>query len=125
MFGIIPFRFRFRGRIRRLFEIYLCFVDQAGKALHPAQVAKLTGISFIDVAGHLDSMPELFVRLPKRPDGLTRYRLTTAASAQSPEEIEKMLRSGARRESWLLWTFGFMILCLFVIVFVIISPVFQ
>ncbi len=125
MFGIIPFRFRFRGRIRRLFEIYLCFLDQAPAALHPAQIAKLTGIPFITVNTHLESLPELFVKLPRRSDGLTRYRLTSAATAQSPEEVEKMLVSGARRESLLLWTFGLMILCLFVIVFVIVSPIFQ
>ena len=125
MFGIIPFRFRFRGRVRRLFEMYLCFLDNAPSALHPAQVAKLTGISFVDVAALLDAVPELFVKLPKRPDGLTRYRLTSAVTAKSPEEVEKLLQRGARRESLLLWTFGFMILCLFVIVFVLVSPVFQ
>ena len=90
MFGIIPFRFRFRGRVRRLFEMYLCFVDQSGQAFHPAQVAKLTGIAFVDVAEHLANMPELFVKLPRRKDGLTRYRLTTSASAQTPEQVEAM-----------------------------------
>ena len=125
MFGIIPFNFRFRGRIRRLFEMYLCFLDEKDRALHPAQVAKLTGITFADVAALLADTPELFVRLPKRPDGLTRYRLTSACSARSPEEVEALLKQGARRESLLLYTFGFMVLCLFLIVFILVSPVFQ
>lgn len=125
MFGIIPFRFRFRGRVRRLFEMYLCLLDKAPEALHPAQIGKLTGMPFVDVAALLEGMPELFVKLPRRPDGLTRYRLTSAASAMRPEDVEKMLLRGARRESLLLWSFGLMILCLFVIVFVIISPIFQ
>ena len=28
MFGIIPFNFRFRGKVRRILDIYYCFIEQ-------------------------------------------------------------------------------------------------
>jgi hypothetical protein len=93
------FRFRFRGVTNRLLNIYACFEEHPDEALHPAQIARETGLSIQEVTRRLDTTPELFVRLPKRPDGLTRYRLTTAARAKSPEEVRAMLAAGARTES--------------------------
>ena len=115
MFGIIPFNFRFRGKVRRILDIYFCFLEEDGKALHPTQIARRTGISFAEVARRLDATPELFVRLPKR-DGITRYRITTTASTRTPEETEALLIKYANRESYLLYAFGFMVLIMLVIV---------
>ena len=121
MFGIIPFNFRFRGKVRRILDIYFCFLEEDGKALHPTQIARRTGISFAEVARRLDATPELFVRLPKR-DGITRYRITTSASTRTPEETEALLVKYANRESYLLYAFGFMVLIMLVIVVLTIAP---
>ena len=121
MFGIIPFNFRFRGKVRRILDIYFCFLDAGNTALHPTQIAKRTGISFAEVARRLDSTPELFVKLPKR-DGITRYRITTSASTRTPEETEALLMKYARRESYLLYAFGVMVLAMLVIVVLTIAP---
>lgn len=121
MFGIIPFSFRFRGKVRRILDIYFCFIDEGNVALHPTQIARNTGISFAEVARRLDATPELFVKLPKR-DGITRYRITTSASTRTPEETETLLHKYAQRESWLLYAFGTMVFAMLAIVVLTIAP---
>lgn len=126
MFGILPFQFRFRGKVRLLLDIYYCFVDAApdqtgGAALHPTQIARITAISFTEVAKRLDATPELFVRLPKR-DGLTRYRITSSATARSHEEVETLLRNAERNESLLFYAIAFMVLAMLAIVVLTIAP---
>ena len=121
MFGIIPFRFRFRGKVRRILDIYYCFIDEGNVALHPTQIARKTGISFAEVARRLDATPELFVKLPRR-DGITRYRITTSASTRTPEETEALLSKYAKRESLLLYAFGTMVLAMLLIVVLTIAP---
>ena len=121
MFGIIPFNFRFRGKVGRLLDIYYCFIDAGNVVLHPTQIARQTGIGFAEVARRLDATPELFVKLPRR-DGITRYRITTSASARSPEEVEALLKKYAKRESLLLYAFGAMVFAMLVIVVLTIAP---
>ncbi len=125
MFGWFFFKFRFRGKVNRLLELYDCFRANDHKALHPTQLARLTGQSFAEVNARLQATPELFVKLPRRPDGITRYRMTSAMSAQSEEEVEAFVRRAARRESWLLYIGGFMLLCVFIIVFSLSIPAMQ
>lgn len=122
MFGIVPISFRFRGRLTRLARIYQCFVDHPGTALHPTQIARHTGIGFQEVNARLESTPELFVKLPRRPDGITRYRLTSATAARSREEVERFLIGAARRESLVLYAFTAMILCILLIVVILVAP---
>lgn len=124
MLGIIPISFRFRGKLRRLAQIYQCFVDHPGKAMHPVEISRHTGIGFAEVSARLDATPELFVKLPRRPDGITRYRLTSSTTARSAEEVEKFLIGAARRESLVLYAFGTMIICLLLIVLAIVAPIF-
>ncbi len=121
MFGIIPFNFRFRGKVGRLLDIYYCFIDAGNAALHPTQIARQTGIGFAEVARRLNATPELFVKLPRR-DGITRYRITTSASARSTEEVEALLKKYAQRESLLLYAFGAMVFAMLVIVVLTIAP---
>ena len=121
MFGIIPFNFRFRGKVRRILDIYFCFLEEGNVALHPTQIARRTGIGFAEVARRLDNTPELFVKLPKR-DGVTRYRITTTASTRTPEETAALLNKYARRESLLLYAFGSMVLIMLLIIVVTIAP---
>jgi len=85
------------------------------------QIARHTGIGFNEVARRLDATPELFVKLPKR-DGVTRYRITTTASTRTPEETVELLNKYARRESWLLYAFGTMVLAMLLIVVLTIAP---
>lgn len=122
MFGIVPISFRFRGKLRRLEDIYYCFLDNPGKALHPTQIARQTGLGFSEVNARLEATPELFVRLPKRPDGLTRYRLTSATTARQPEEIERFLSRSARKEGLLLYATGTMVLLILLIVVILVGP---
>ncbi|MDA1074039.1 MAG: hypothetical protein O3A63_04655 [Proteobacteria bacterium] len=123
MFGFFPLQFRFRNKLNRLRDMVQCFRQNPGIGLHPTQIARLTGISFAEVVRRLDATPELFVKLPRRPDGITRYRLTSTTAARSDEDIEKFLVNSARRESFLLYALGIMLLCAFVIVITIVGPV--
>jgi len=122
MLGLIPITFRFRGKLKRLHDIYQCFRDHPDKGLHPTQIARHTGVSFAEVDARLRATPELFVKLPGRGDGITRYRLTSATAARSPEEIEKFLNHQARKEGLVLYAFGAMLLCLALIIVVLIGP---
>lgn len=122
MFGIIPIQFRFRGKLRRLARIYQCFLDHPSVGLHPTQIARHTGIGFQEVSARLDATPELFVKLPRRPDGITRYRLTSATAARSREEVEKLLIGSARKESLILYAFGAMIVTILLIVVILMAP---
>ena len=121
MFSLLPFSFRFRGKVRRLFELYRCFLAHPGKGLHPAQIARQTGIGLAVVMRLLDATPELFVRLPKR-DGLTRYRLTAATTARQPGQVQQFLADQARRESLIFYAFGVMVLCALLIVVILVGP---
>ena len=121
MFGLFPFTFRFRGKVRRLFEIYRCFLANPGQGLHPTRISRQTGIGFMLVIRLLDRTPELFVRLPKR-DGLTRYRLTSAMAARQPEQVERFLVAEARRETLILYAVGIMVLCALLIIVIMIGP---
>lgn len=122
MLGFIPITFRFRGKLRRIRDIHQCFLDHPDKALHPTQIARYTGLSFAEVNTRLQATPELFVKLPGRQDGITRYRLTTSSAARSPEDIEKFLQGQARKETLLLYAVGTMVLGLALIVIILIGP---
>ncbi len=122
MLGLIPISFRFRGKLKRLTDIYQCFRDHPDKGLHPTQIARFTGLSFAEVDARLRATPELFVKLPGRGDGITRYRLTSSTAARSPDEVERFLNTQARKETLVLYAFGTMVLCLALIVLVLIGP---
>jgi hypothetical protein len=92
--------------------------------LHPTQIARHTGIGFQEVSARLEATPELFVKLPRRPDGITRYRLTSTTAARSREEVEKFLISAARKESLILYAFGAMVMTILVIVVILVAPSF-
>lgn len=122
MLGLLPISFRFRGKQRRLLDIYYCFVDEPGKGLHPTQISRRTGQGIAEVQARLQATPELFVKLPRRPDGITRYRLTSAMTARTDEEVEMYLMRAARKETIVLYSVGAMVLCLLLIVAILIGP---
>ena len=82
----------------------------------------MTGIPMLDVVARMDKIPELFVKLPGRRDGLTRYRLTTTAAARTVIEIEHLVEQQVRRESWLYYAFIAMILLVFLIAVMATAP---
>ena len=112
---------RFRGKTQRMLAVYHAFLEEPHKGLHPQQVARLTGMSMLDVVACLDATPELFIKLPKR-DGLTRYRLTATTAARTPEQIEAFVGRAARWETWLLYATGLMVLFAFLIIVMLMRP---
>lgn len=122
MLGLSPLEFRFRGKSRLLLDIYYCFIEQGGPALHPTQIAKHTGISFAEVARRLDATPELFVRLPSRAGDVTRYRINTSTAARSAEEVEALIQQNVQRESMLFYSLVSMVFLTLVIVVLTIAP---
>ncbi|MBV1904457.1 MAG: hypothetical protein KUG75_00155 [Pseudomonadales bacterium] len=119
---MLGFSFRFRGKTKRLLALYHCFLEHPGVGLHPIQLAKYTGLSFAEVASRLNTTQELFVRLPKRKDGITRYRLTSSISAQSSETVEKLIHVAAKKETTTLYTLSLMIFCVFVMGIIMVFP---
>ncbi len=117
--GFVPISFRFRGKLRRIADIYHCFLEHPGVGLHPSQISRYTGMGFAEVNSRLNATPELFIKLPRRPDGITRYRLTTTMTVKSPEEVERFLAIAARRESYILYAMWVMLLCIMLIVVVL------
>ena len=116
------FSFRFRGKNQQILALYRSFLDHPNQGLHPKELSRMTGIPMLDVVARMDKIPELFVKLPGRRDGLTRYRLTTTAAARTVIEIEHLVEQQVRRESWLYYAFIAMILLVFLIAVMAIAP---
>lgn len=116
------FSFRIRGRITRLMSLYRLFADTPSTGLHPAQIARAARMSILDVDERLRRTPELFVKIPKRKDGITRYRLTSAVAGLSEEEVKALLTRLARRETIVLYTATTALLLLFAIMLILIGP---
>ena len=53
----------------------------------------------------LDNTPELFVRLPRGPDRITRYALTPSFSSLTSEKGSAYIAQQARKESLVFWSF--------------------
>lgn len=122
MLGFIPITFRFRGKQRKLEDIYRCFRENPDTGLHPTQISRQTGLGFAEVNTRLEATPELFVKLPKRPDGITRYRLTSTTTVKSDEEVLEFLAAAARKESLLVYAMGAMVMCILLIVVILVGP---
>ena len=97
----VSWTFRFRGKSGRLLRLVECFLEEPGKGLSPAHLGREAGVPLYDAARMLDQTPELFVKLPGRGDGITRYRLASSVAARGEDGIEALIRGNARRESWL------------------------
>lgn len=99
----VSWTFRFRGKTGRLFQLVDCFLNEPDKGLSPAHLGRETGIALYDAAQMLEQTPELFVKLPRRGDGITRYRLASSVAARGEAGIADLVRSHARRENWLFY----------------------
>ena len=100
---------RFRGRTGHILAVYQAFREAPAAGLHPRQIGLSIGMSALAAKSLLDSVPELFIRLPKR-DGLTRYRLNSFATATPPEEVEALVMRKAKRETLVIYAGGGLLL---------------
>lgn len=96
--------FRFRGRTGRILAIYRAFCEYEERSLHPTQISRATGIDLVVVKRLLDQTSELFMKLPGRGDGITRYALPSSVFAMDPGDVEALIHRRARIENWVFWS---------------------
>jgi len=119
---LAPWKFRFRGKTGRLLSIVDCFRKEPNKGLAVVQVARGSGLPIHDAAKMLEGTPELFIKLPGRGDGITRFRLASSVSARSDKEIDDLVQRNARRESGIFYALMLMGLLILVVIAMIIVP---
>lgn len=95
---------RFRRKTERILLIYDCFCDHEERSLHPSQIARETGLDLLTVVKTLDQVNELFMKLPGRGDGITRYALPSSIYAMAPEEVRALVSRHAHIENWVFWS---------------------
>ena len=100
---LAPWTFRFRGRTAMILAIVERFVEEPNKGLAPTHIAREAGLPIYDVVKTLRRTPELFVKLPGRGDGITRYRLASSVAARGEEQIVALVQRNARRETGLFY----------------------
>ena len=118
---LAPWTFRFRGRTGLILAIVDSFLNEPNKGLAPTHIAREAGLPVYDVVRTLRRTPELFVKLPGRGDGITRYRLASSVAARGGEQIEALIEKNARRETWLFYglvLLGALLLTVVMMVFV-------
>ena len=118
---LAPWTFRFRGRTGLILAIVDSFLNEPNKGLAPTHIAREAGLPIYDVVRALRRTPELFVKLPGRGDGITRYRLASSVAARGGEQIEALIEKNARRETWLFYglvLLGALLLTVVMMVFV-------
>ncbi len=89
---------RYLGRERQIEALFQTFQAAEGQAMHPIQICRETGFDMHQVQQRLDNCPELFVRLPRNPEGLVRYRITSSASVMDLSQVQQLIRKRARSE---------------------------
>lgn len=112
---------RFAGRQRRLALICEC-IQQEGTALHPLQIARKTGLAMADVSLSLEDTPELFVRMPTRPGGYTRFRMVSTLAALPLDEIQAVIGRHARHEKIVGGITGGLVAVMFALVLLTMLP---
>jgi hypothetical protein len=98
--GHVPItRLRFYGRGATLRAMCQVFREHPGVGLSASEIAEHGKLGFRDVHQRLLDTPELFVRLPKRPDANVRYRLASALASESPEAVDRFIAEATRAET--------------------------
>ena len=114
--------FRFRGRTVRLLALVDSFLAQPDRGHSPAHLARQCNLPIYDAVRLLDQTPELFVKLPGRGDGVTRYRLASSVAARGRDGIAALVARHARRETWLYYALLAMGLLLLLVAAMAIAP---
>lgn len=98
--GHVPItRLRFCGRVATLRAMCQVFREHPGVGLTASEIAEHGKLGFRDVHQRLLDTPELFVRLPKRPDANVRYRLVSVLASESPEAVDRFIAEATRAET--------------------------
>lgn len=119
---LAPWTFRFRGRTGMILAIVERFVKEPNKGLAPTHIAREAGLPVYDVVKTLRRTPELFVKLPGRGDGITRYRLASSVAARGEEQIVALVQRNARRETWLFYALLLLAGLLVTVVLMVLVP---
>ena len=119
---LAPWKFRFRGKTGRILAIVDCFRQEPNKGLAAVQIARGSGLPIHDAATLLDNTSELFIKLPGRGDGITRYRLASSVAARGDEEINALVQRHARRESLIFYGLMLIVILALVVVALVIMP---
>lgn len=90
--------FKYLGKEQHILALYDAMRARDDKASHPTQLCPETGLDMHTVQALLDATQDLFVRLPRNPEGLVRYRITSSASAMSREQVAQLVKRRARTE---------------------------
>ena len=118
------FSFRFRRRVATILAIYNCLKSSDKRILHPSEISRATGFHMMTVVRILTQTPELFFRVPPKPNnGLTGYALTTATYARKENDVINFVKRRARLENFLYWTVLSAILVAFVYAILTMIPV--
>lgn len=108
-----------------LLAMYECFVENEKRPLHPSEVSRHSGVYMLDAARRMQETPEMFLKLPGRGDGLTRYALTPSMASRSTEEVHEFVRKQALRESVLYYTYLLLIASVLLILAILAWPIFK
>lgn len=114
--------FRYLGQHQRIINLYECFAQAPRQAQHPAELSRESGLPLATVNELLAQHTELFVQVPRRKDGLTRYRLASVLAGQSQAQVEAMIMRSVRSERLTLYTVLFIALSLIAITVVLSFP---
>lgn len=90
------------------------------------QIVRGTGLDLMTVVETLNTTNEVFMKLPGRGDGITRYALPSSIYAMQAEEVTELVRRRARMENWVYWTIWASVIILFAICsFVVFGTMFM
>lgn len=114
MFGMSIFRYR--KRTETIITVFLCFAESEKRRLHPMEVAREAGMQMGSAVRLMDQIHEIFLKLPRGADGLTYYALRPSVSAQSPDDVIRMVNRKAMRETILFYSWVSLITLMLVVV---------
>ena len=113
---------RYLGKERQLLALYDTLKEAEGQALHPTELSPETGIDMHTVQARLDGATELFVKLPRNPEGLVRYRLTSSASTLVRGQVEQLIRKRAWTEKLQVAAGAIIVACIGFIILMTVIP---
>lgn len=82
----------------------LAAFDAEQRALHPTEVGRVAGMHFMTAERLLRSCDELFMKLPRSADGVTRYHLRPTVRALDDDGRRALLARLVLGETILLYT---------------------
>ena len=107
-----------QNRVRALYEA----LSGERKALHPVQLSKETGLDMFEVQRNLEGCPELFVKLPRNPDGLVRWRLTSTAATLEADAVNRLIDDRARTEQLTVTAYVVVLVSILLVVLLTVVP---